>query len=87
MTTEECFYGIEVLEPSSIEVFDRDEGPRIIDHVNHPMDMRGEDPERSSIWLKTYGLKAFLIHCKTSELEQVIQKLNLKRMANETNKV
>ena len=76
-----CFYGIGVLEPSNTAVFDRNEGPRIITHINHPLGPQPFNPipEESCIWLKTYGLADFMIRCPTSDVESVIKTLNLVR--------
>jgi len=68
------------LSPSTIEEFDRVEGPRIITHINHPWDGDHKEVlEKSCIWLKTYGLKSFVINCPTSEVEAVIRDLSLIR--------
>jgi hypothetical protein len=73
-----CFYGISILEPSTIEEFDRCEGPRIITHTNHPMKpLKVQDTSVTNIWLKTYGLKAFMIECPTDEVDSVIKKQSL----------
>jgi len=75
-----CFYGIGILEPAEITDFDRCEGPRIITHTSHPMKplpALRQDLSITYIWLKTYGLKAFMIECPTNEVESTIKTLNL----------
>jgi hypothetical protein len=75
-----CFYGQGILHPSTLEEYDRCEsGSRIIDHINHPEIKGVEESSISSIWLKTFGLRSFMIECPTSEVESVIQSLNLVR--------
>jgi len=77
-----CFYGIGILDPSVIEEFDRCEGPRIITHTSHPMKPLPalvQDTSITNLWLKTYGLKSFMVECLTSEVETVIKTLNLVR--------
>ena len=73
-------YGAGILEPSSMEEFDRLEGPRVITHINHPWNGEGQqEMEKSCIWLKTYGLKSFVINCPVGEVEEVVKALNLKK--------
>lgn len=68
-----CYYGQAILMQSTIEEFDRDEGPRVINHVNdsvYPL---------INIWLKTYGLKSFVVQCRQWEVDKCIKDLNLIR--------
>jgi len=58
---------------STIEEFDRNEGPRVIAHVN------GGIYPLINIWLKTYGLKSFVVQCRQWEVDKRIKDLNLIR--------
>jgi hypothetical protein len=66
-----CYYGGDILMQSTIDEFDRCEGPRIITHISksiHPL---------VSIWLKTYGSKSFIVQCHECDIERCIKDLRL----------
>lgn len=76
--TDGGFHSTGCLEPSTIEEFDRTEGPRIVTHINHPIMSDGHTEDKSifCIWLKTYGLASFEI--QTSDVLATVTKYNLK---------
>ena len=79
MLEANCFYGAGVLEPSTIEEYDRCEGStRVIDHINYPWGDKGKQVlTEVCIWLKTYGSKSFMVKCSVFELVPTIQAFNL----------
>jgi hypothetical protein len=80
----ECFYGRGILEPSTIEEYNRcEDSTMVIKHINHSLDnVNGhyiENLDVSNIWLKTYGLSSFMIKCPSLKVEVVINTYNLKK--------
>ena len=72
MKNVRCYYGNSILKPSCLEVYDKHEASiREIRHINPSFD------GRVNIWLKTYGLKDFLIECDIEDAGKVIEKYKL----------